>query len=486
MILLKSTLIGVMAFLLSVTFSPAACCGTGAQAGPAVFGAGISHINLAPTSEYVEDAGGTLTVDEVVADGGGPFRPLDAHAVNFGLRSGIFWFRFGLRNDTGIAQRFFVEVNNPRINLADIYLPNASGGFDGTKCGTDLPFSERAVPDSRPIFPVDLAPGQETICLLRVESRGAYRFGLSAWNQAGLDWHRMSRELMLGLFYGLILAAAVESLVLYAALRDRAFLYLTLMAGSTLLYELVLHGTAHQYFWPSAVTWADQSYLVTAGLCVMLTVLFVREFLDTRLNLPRMDKILLFFAWSGAAMGIGRVLFDYRVNILAHGVAGVGCAAVLGAGIACAVKGYRPALSFLFAWGAMLIGLLISLLMSTSLLPKNFITENGFHVGVAFSMIIFSLAVANRFRILKAQYSARLEGQVQERTRDLAAALQNVKTLRGLVPICSGCKKIRDDQGFWNQLESYLKEHSEADLTHGLCPECTRKLYGKEYGTFDA
>ncbi|NUO82105.1 type IV pili methyl-accepting chemotaxis transducer N-terminal domain-containing protein [candidate division KSB1 bacterium] len=57
---------------------------------------------------------------------------------------------------------------------------------------------------------------------------------------------------------------------------------------------------------------------------------------------------------------------------------------------------------------------------------------------------------------------------------DLRTALANVKTLSGLIPICSGCKKIRDDHGYWNHLEAYLERHSNADFTHGFCPECQR------------
>jgi hypothetical protein len=56
-------------------------------------------------------------------------------------------------------------------------------------------------------------------------------------------------------------------------------------------------------------------------------------------------------------------------------------------------------------------------------------------------------------------------------------ALADVKVLGGLIPICSSCKKIRDDRGFWNQLEAYLNDHSEATLTHGICPDCAQKIY---------
>ncbi len=56
-------------------------------------------------------------------------------------------------------------------------------------------------------------------------------------------------------------------------------------------------------------------------------------------------------------------------------------------------------------------------------------------------------------------------------------ALQEIKILSGFLPICSSCKKIRDDQGYWNQIEAYIRAHSEAEFSHGICPECTIKLY---------
>jgi len=66
----------------------------------------------------------------------------------------------------------------------------------------------------------------------------------------------------------------------------------------------------------------------------------------------------------------------------------------------------------------------------------------------------------------------------QLRTIDrLHTEMASVKILKGLLPICSACKNIRDDKGYWNQLEVYIREHSEAEFTHGLCPDCMRKLY---------
>lgn len=60
---------------------------------------------------------------------------------------------------------------------------------------------------------------------------------------------------------------------------------------------------------------------------------------------------------------------------------------------------------------------------------------------------------------------------------DLEKALGEVKTLSGFLPICANCKNIRDDKGYWNQIESYIRDHSDAEFSHGICPECIKKLY---------
>ncbi|HAJ26538.1 MAG TPA: hypothetical protein DCG53_04730 [Syntrophus sp. (in: bacteria)] len=75
----------------------------------------------------------------------------------------------------------------------------------------------------------------------------------------------------------------------------------------------------------------------------------------------------------------------------------------------------------------------------------------------------------------------RAEEALEEERRRLQQTLDEVRTLRGIVPICANCKKIRDDKGFWNQVEKYVSEHTEAEFSHGICPDCTKKLYPDIY-----
>ncbi len=75
-----------------------------------------------------------------------------------------------------------------------------------------------------------------------------------------------------------------------------------------------------------------------------------------------------------------------------------------------------------------------------------------------------------------------VEEERENLIEELREALATVNQLSGMLPICSSCKKIRDDKGYWNQIEGYIRDHSEAEFSHGICPECARKLYPEIMG----
>ncbi len=75
----------------------------------------------------------------------------------------------------------------------------------------------------------------------------------------------------------------------------------------------------------------------------------------------------------------------------------------------------------------------------------------------------------------------RAQQELEKTNSELREALEKVKVLSGLLPICVNCKKIRDDAGYWHQIETYIRKHSSADFSHGLCPGCAKELYPEYY-----
>lgn len=87
------------------------------------------------------------------------------------------------------------------------------------------------------------------------------------------------------------------------------------------------------------------------------------------------------------------------------------------------------------------------------------------------------LQSANEQLVDEIRRREQIQNQQSQTLGELKQALKDIKTLSGLIPICSSCKKVRDDDGFWSQIESFISEHSDAMFSHGICPDCKDALY---------
>ena len=124
-----------------------------------------------------------------------------------------------------------------------------------------------------------------------------------------------------------------------------------------------------------------------------------------------------------------------------------------------------------------------------------FINSHPHLPSVAYlNVIIFALwivALSMYYEITRANTEKALIRDIEERhqkekellviNQNLQEALDHIKTLRGLLPICAACKNIRNDKGYWEQIEVYIRDRSEAEFSHGICPDCARKLYPELY-----
>ena len=93
-------------------------------------------------------------------------------------------------------------------------------------------------------------------------------------------------------------------------------------------------------------------------------------------------------------------------------------------------------------------------------------------IYLMFALILFSV---RRWKEIK-----RSESLLSDQNKKLLKAMEEIKQLKGIIPICASCKRIRNDAGFWEQVEKYVSTHTGAKFTHSTCPQCSDKLYGNE------
>jgi len=111
-------------------------------------------------------------------------------------------------------------------------------------------------------------------------------------------------------------------------------------------------------------------------------------------------------------------------------------------------------------------------------LKEDRVLQESFEIGVT---DFISQPVQPLELLVRVKAALRLKQEVDyhgKKIAELQEAISRVHTLSGLLPICAGCKKIKDDHGYWKQVETYIESHTHATFTHGICPACTEKLYG--------
>ncbi len=124
-----------------------------------------------------------------------------------------------------------------------------------------------------------------------------------------------------------------------------------------------------------------------------------------------------------------------------------------------------------------ILGIFLSLLITSFslLIFQGYIDTLGIAICIAAPLLALPVPTKLFFEMFKKLDNT--EKNLRQKNQDLEQALNEVKMLSGLLPICAACKKIRDDDGYWSEVESYLSAYSNIKLSHGICPECAKQLY---------
>jgi len=432
--------------------------------------------------DVLEDAGGALTIQDVLTGSAASrFQPHPSDSFNFGLGERVLWFRFHIRNESELGSEWMLEASNPRLNFVSFYLPRSESEIRVMHSGNSIPYFQWPVDFRNPTFHFRVRHDAEATVYLRVENNGALRFALTIFAEQAFNRHAMRIEIAWGVFYGALVSMILYNAVLMVSLRDRTYFYYFLLIVAFLLYQATMNGTAFQWLWPSQTWWADRSIGFFFGLTFFFGVLFSRSFLELRVHFPATDKVLTGLMVVCIAISAGSLGGHIVANAIAHVVAMVAPPYVMLIAAKRWAMGYTPARVMLLAWCALSASAVLTGLASFSLLPQTVLTEFTVPFGFTVALLLFALALADRIRMVEREYQAILSKTVEERTQELSFARQDIKVLSELLPICSSCKKIRDDKGYWNQLEGYLLKHADLEFSHGICPDCAKRLYPEHY-----
>ncbi|MCW3480817.1 diguanylate cyclase [Neisseriaceae bacterium JH1-16] len=393
--------------------------------------------------EVLRDPSGRLKLAEVrQPDRAARFRAIQAadRDLNFGYSASAYWLRFTVDAAPAAAGRWLLEVGFPALNHVDVYLPAEGRHW---AMGSKLPFATgHPIPHRNFVVPLDMRPQTPQTVYLRVASEGSLTVPLELWRPDAFAAHNQDSYFLLALYYGMLLALALYNLLLYLSLRDRNHLIYVAFAASMAVGQLSLNGFGNQFLWPHWPNWGSAVFSSGFAATGLFGALFTRNFLATRVNAPRLDRLILLLAGSFAIAALGPLALPYRWCAILTSLSGASFALVaVITGVVSLRRRQAGARYFLLAWTLLLLGVGMMALRNLAWLPTNALTANGMQIGSALEMLLLSFALADRIQTARRekdtaqaealaskeamldvlrQSEQQLERRVGERTRELA------------------------------------------------------------------
>lgn len=423
------------------------------------------------------DDSGLWTVDQAKAlDTEGRFRPLPENQVRLGYTRSDYWFRIDIQGgDT--SDWMALEFVNPRLGEVTLFTPTREGNYRSKSVGVRIPFWNREMPGLSPAFAVRIPENQTRTYYVCVKNFGSLRFDVGLWSLS--EHNQRANYLLAGvlLIAGALLVLGLYNFCIYVHLRQAGYLWIALFLLSCTVWQMASSGTANMFLWPNAPEWSRHALLITGAITLLLGTVMANVLLDTKSLAPRMGMVNLAVGLVSAT-GALLSLFDNTMALYLTLMGGLLVPVIVtGLAVYAIRQGAEAGGSFLRSWGIAVVGCVVTNLIGPGYLPANWFTIHFMDIALLGACLGWSFSLTGRLKVNEHHQRLLLEEKVQHRTAELQSALDAVKTLHGLLPICSCCKKIRNDDGYWQHVETYLQEHTEADFSHGICPDCAHDHY---------
>jgi diguanylate cyclase (GGDEF)-like protein len=461
----------VFAILAALIFASAALA-----RGPAPLPRGDGRVSLGAFVEVLEDPSGRLRLQDVrQPEHARRFTAAHADPLNFGYSRSAWWLRFSLPGGAPAGEELILEIAFPSIDRIELYLPEprVDGGprYWTRVAGDAFAWDAREVKHRNHVFRI-AAPEQpgEHQYFLRVQSQSVLTVPLTLWRPEAFAERDRDVQLLLGLFYGLALALVLYNLMLFAAVQDRLYFIYVLYAAAFGVFLLGYDGLAFQYLWPGSIWAANHAVAMTLALTLAFGALFAHAFLDMRRIAPRAAWAMRAVVVAGVALAASAAWgwpLDYGGVLRAISVLGFATAAIAtSVAVRALLDGYRPARFFLLAWAGLLGFILFGALRNFALVPTNFITIYGLHIGFALDVLLLSFALADRINTLRRERALAHADALQAQELLLEATRESERELETRIAVRTAelnraNERLRTEATERDQLMEQLQKQEE-------------------------
>jgi len=404
---------------------------------------------------------------------------------NLSITNSAFWSRMTIRNNS-TRNNLVLQLEYPTIDSVTFVTFLPDGGYTVLRTGEYVPIYQRQYHHQNYIFDLNIPPGQLRTYLLKVSAAEQIQLPLSISTANNISEDLITKDLIFGLYAGIILVMLLYNLFLYFSVKDISYLYYVgyiLFVGMT---QACLQGYAFRFFYPSSFFLADAMMVWIPALSGVFSVLFVNNFMNIRHYTPGLYKVLngILIAYCGI------ILLSFSGNYrLCTGLMQLLVIILSVTGYTVAVKitrkGYRPARFFLIAFSIFIAGVVVFVLRNANVLPYNNITFYAMPFGSVIEVVLLSIALADKiniFRKEKEESQAQTVHALQENERIIRE--QNVMLEAKVDERTSELKIANDDLNVamtnlkeaQSQLVDSEKMASLGQLTAGIAHEINNPI----------
>lgn len=350
------------------------------------------------------DANNSMSFDEVLTQN--KFSYSNENTPNLAISRSTHWVKLKIKNQS-IIKKLVLELEYPIIDEIVFYYQNKSGTYDSILSGEIRKYSARQIDNQNYLFYLNFEAEEEREFYLKIRSGEQVQLPLILGTQKEVFEELIVKDLVFGLYLGIIIVMAIYNLFIYITVRDRSYLYYVSYIFFVGLTQVVLQGYGFKYLWPNSVWMVMQSTFLVPVLNGWTAILFVKNFLNTKENYRRGDIILsIIFFFYAICLVLSLLEEFFWAQNLVQVTAMVGSVLTIHIAYYIGKKGYRPATYFLIAWSIFLLSIVVFVLRNFNILPYNDLTYYALQIGSATEVTLLSFALADKINIYRKEKEA--------------------------------------------------------------------------------
>ncbi len=390
-----------------------------------------SRVLLKNSIYLLEDPEGNLSLEDVL-ENITAFQIHPSAEPNLGFSRSKYWAMLIIVNNSD-RENWFLELAYPPFDSITQYIvegprPGAEIISRG-KTGDAVPLSEKNNPYRTHVLPLPIKPGEKRYVFLELKSESSFVLPLRIWQGEAYYKNNSKGVLLFGIMFGFFLIMALYHIPLYFSSREKSYLFYSVFVTVYFFFQTGMSGLASVYLWPENTWWISRALPFFGSLSIFFTLIFTREFLQTKKNTPVLNKVYFGLLLISGIDTLGAFIIPYYIAIQSTNylMSFVGILYTISA-VAAYRKGFTPARYYLIAWISFIAGVLVIALKNAGVVPSSPLTANSLYIGAILEVLLLSIALGEKIKLLTEQRETAEQEKIQLREEMLKATEEQLYT----------------------------------------------------------